>query len=181
MRTAMFAVGVALVTTVAASAAEARPRVARAQRFQSNKTFGLGLEIGDVNGLTGKYFLGDQSDRAIDFGIGYLTTYLDNRNGLHLYADHLWHPASLVSAEPFELPFFIGLGLRLWDFDENGPDGQHAFALGVRVPIGVSFDFNDVPLDVFVELTPVLDFAFNYRDNAFFGIDGSIGIRYWFN
>jgi hypothetical protein len=177
MRTAMFAVGVALVTTVAASTAEARPRVARAQRFQSNKTFGLGLELGDVNGLTGKYFLGDQSDRAIDFGIGYLTTYLDNRNGLHLYADYLWHPLVLVSTEAFELPLYVGGGLRYWDFDYGALNG---FAIGIRVPFGIAMDFNNLPLDVFLQFVPVLDFLHDYVHDVDGDFDISIGVRFWF-
>ena len=179
-RTCLFVTLVAIACVSNATDADARPRpTGHAKRFEANKTFGLGLELGAPFGLNGKYFY--SSDKAFDFGVGDIDYYYGNRYGLHIYGDHLWHPASLASTEPFELPFYIGVGLRLWDFNENGPNGQSAFALGVRVPIGIAFDFNDVPLDVFVELTPVLDFAFNYRENAFFGIDGSVGIRYWFN
>jgi hypothetical protein len=177
-RTCLF-VAIATLAWIGTEAA-ARPRpVGRTKRFEANKTFGLGLELGAPFGLTGKYFY--SSDKAFDFGVGDIDYYVGDRYGFHIYGDHLWHPASLASTEPFELPFYIGVGLRLWDFNEhiNAPD--NGFALGVRVPIGIAFDFNDVPLDVFVQLTPVLDFAFNYRESAFFGIDGSVGIRYWFN
>ena len=168
------------MSAISPDTADARPRPGgHARRFEANKTFGLGLELGAPFGLTGKYFYA--SDKAFDFGIGDIDYYYGDRYGLHIYADHLWHPMSLATTEPFELPFYIGVGLRLWDFNENGPAPDPGYALGVRVPIGIAFDFNDVPLDVFVQLTPVLDFAFNYRDRAVFGVDGSVGIRYWFN
>ena len=54
-------------------------------------------------------------------------------------------------------------------------------AFGIRVPIGVAFDFNNVPLDVFIQLTPTLDFFSGYVDNAGFWFDFSVGIRFWFN
>jgi opacity protein-like surface antigen len=177
MRTAMFAVGVALVTMVMVSAADARPRVTRARRFESNKTFGVGLELGAPTGLTGKYFLGDQSDRALDFGIGYLGNYLDDRNGLHIYADYLWHPVVLAHTDAFDLPLYLGAGLRYWNFD-YGPDA--GFAIGIRVPFGLAMDFNNIPLDVFLSLVPVLDFLHDYVHGIDGDFDVSIGARFWF-
>jgi hypothetical protein len=53
-----------------------------------------------------------------------------------------------------------------------------------RVPLGIAFDFNNTPLDIFLQIVPVLDFVsgdYNrYRNREHFGIDGSVGIRYWF-
>jgi hypothetical protein len=166
------------------AAAEARPRPGGSlggQRFEANKTFGLGLELGAPTGLVGKYFFA--ADRAIDFGIGDIYNYFD-RSGLHIYADYLAHPASLVTAEAFELPFYIGVGGRFWSFDNRINNGtvNSASAFGVRVPIGVSFDFNNVPLDVFLQLVPVLDFYSGYAAHSvYLDIDASVGIRYWFN
>jgi hypothetical protein len=50
----------------------------------------------------------------------------------------------------------------------------------VRVPLGLSFDFNNVPLDIFIQLVPTLDFYRHYRDSVYFAIDLSIGVRFWF-
>jgi hypothetical protein len=167
-----------------ATTAEARPRPAGhipGRRFEANKTFGLGLELGEPTGIVGKYFL--TTDQAFDFGIGDIYNY-SNRYGLHLYADYLWHPVSLAQTEPFELPFYIGLGARLWDFEDRGTANgtDSAFAFGVRVPIGISFDFNTVPLDVFIQFVPVLDFYSGYvRHSVYLDFDVSIGVRYWFN
>jgi hypothetical protein len=171
--------GVALFAAVA----DARPRPdgqLSGRRFEANKTFGLGLELGAPTGLTGKYFL--SADRALDFGIGTIYEYVD-RSGFHLYGDYLWHPVSLVGVPAFELPLYIGLGFRIWDFDHDR-DGvtDDGFAFGIRVPIGVSMDFNNVPLDVFLQFVPVLDFFSGYeRHSVYPDLDVSVGVRYFFN
>jgi hypothetical protein len=173
--------GIALFTT---AAADARPRPngrLGGRSFESNKTFGLGLELGAPTGITGKYFL--SADRALDFGLGAIYSYGD-RSGLHIYGDYLFHPVSLASTGAFELPFYIGIGGRFWSFeDRDTRDGiiDSASAIGLRVPIGVSFDFNNVPLDIFVQVVPVLDFFSGYRRSVYLDVDASIGIRYWFN
>jgi hypothetical protein len=167
-----------------ATTADARPRPGGhlgGRRFEANKTFGLGFELGAPTSVVGKYFLA--SDRALDFGVGTIYNYFD-RSGLHVYGDYLWHPVSLASTEDFELPLFIGIGARIWDFDNRLNDGvrDHAVAFGARVPVGISFDFNTVPLDVFVQIVPVLDFFSGYAAHTvFLDFDASIGVRYWFN
>jgi hypothetical protein len=179
MRTAAMSFGIALVTVLAAAPAEARPRVARSKRFESNKTLGLGLELGAIDGLTGKWFLKDNGDQAIDFGIGELYDgYIGNRDGLHIYADYLFHPYVLASTEAFELPLFIGAGVRFWDFNYGPNNGGDA--IGIRVPFGLSFDFNTVPLDIFIAFVPVLDFIHDYTQNVAGDFDVSVGVRYWF-
>jgi hypothetical protein len=171
MRHLLFACALVAAT---ASAADANPR---GRRYHANKKFGAGIELGEPTGLNGKYFL--ESDRAIDFGFGehYGDGYGD---GLHIYGDYLWHPLSLASTESFELPLYFGVGARLWEFDYHAADGD-GYALGVRVPLGISFDFKNVPIDVFVQLTFVVDFLVDYGPHTLYGgLDGSIGVRYWF-
>lgn len=174
------------MVVLATAAADARPRPGGSlggRRFEANKTFGLGLELGDPTGITGKYFL--SADRALDFGVGYIRDYFYyDRSGIHIYADYLFHPVALATTEPFELPFYVGLGGRFWSFDDHRANGivDSASAIGFRVPIGIAFDFNNVPLDVFIQVVPTLDFFQGYaRHDVYLEIDASIGIRYWFN
>lgn len=164
-----------------AGTAEARPRPAgrplSSSSFQSNKTFGLGLELGNIEGITGKVFLGDGSPNAIDFGLGYL--YGWNNHGLNLYADYLWHPFVIASIPQFDLPFYVGVGGRFWNFDADKNNGIDAF--GVRVPLGIAMDFNNVPFDIFFQVVPTLDFFHNYPDRDLrLDIDVSIGARFYF-
>jgi hypothetical protein len=154
--------------------AEARPRPRAGRAFEANKTFGLGLMLGAPSGLSGKYFL--SGSNALDFGVGAIG-YYRGRDGLHLHMDYLWHPVSLTSTPDFELPLYLGIGGRFFDFDDAN---DQAYAFGVRAPLGIAFDFTNVPLDVFVELALVVDFFSGYRDNVGAELDGAIGIRYYF-
>jgi uncharacterized protein DUF3996 len=153
--------------------------------FEPNKKFGLGLELGEPSGLNGKVFVSRSG--AIDFGVGYIYRQYYYGDGLHLYADYLFHPALLASTSSFELPFYIGPGLRYWDFHYcyMGLCDYGGSAIGIRLPLGISFDFNNAPLDIFIQLVPVLDFLsgdyYNrYGDREHFGVDFSVGLRLWF-
>ncbi len=176
--------GIAMFSLAASSTVDARPRPSghiRGRSFEANKTFGLGLELGAPTGLTGKYFL--SADRALDFGVGSVYNSRD-RYGFHLYGDYLFHPVSLVSTEAFELPLYIGLGGRIWSFEDRriDDDRDDALAIGFRVPVGVSFDFNTIPLDAFVQVVPTIDAYSGYRAHTvYFDLAISIGARYWFN
>jgi hypothetical protein len=182
--TAALLVAAALITATTTPAL-ARPRPAghhHKSNFEANKTFGLGIMLGTPTGLSGKYFLGP--DTAIDFGLGVSYCCYHGRHGIHLHGDYLWHPLSLVSADAFELPLYFGVGLRFYSFSHD-PDYDHGEALGVRVPVGISFDFNNVPIDIFVEVAFVFDFLFGYdcADCGAFGADfqGAFGFRYYFS
>ncbi len=177
-----------IVALAASSTADARPRPksfgSGQKKFEANKKFGIGLELGEPSGLNGKLFL--SPDTAIDFGLGYIYGHYYAGDGIHLYADYLWHPFTLTSAEPFELPFYVGIGGRFWDFDYGcnrfrEDCAYNASAFGVRVPIGIAFDFNNIPLDIFIQLVPTFDFYRGHRDrNLHLGVDFSVGFRFWF-
>jgi hypothetical protein len=167
-----------------AGTAEARRRTfgKSGSRYQSNGKFGLGLELGAPSGLNGKLFLSPST--ALNFGVGWLyDNYYRDGDGIHLYLDHLWHPVSLTENPTFKLPFFVGVGGAFWSYDDRRDrfDDRYS-ALGLRVPFGLAFDFNNVPLDIFVQLTLVVDFYFgDNRDRFGPGFAGSVGIRYWFD
>jgi hypothetical protein len=160
-----------MLTAATVEVADARPRPRKGKRFVANKTFGLGLMVGSPAGLSGKWFYG--SSTAFDFGVGVNRRWRD-RDGLHLHFDHLWHPVSLVSASGFELPLYVGIGGRVLDFDDGG-----GTALGVRVPVGIAFDFNNIPLDVFIEVALVVD-TYLDRDDDLADLNLAVGARYWF-
>lgn len=194
-RTLAAAALIAIVTgSLGASTAEARPRPAswdRKSNFEANKTFGLGLMVGAPTGLSGKYFLG--ASTALDFGIGTIYEYRDRR-GFHIYADYLWHPLSLASTDAFELPLYFGIGgrflrgSRCYVYDRNHFCDYYYrdyAALGVRGPVGIAFDFNRVPIDIFVEVALVVDFLVDhdpvYDDALYFDFNGAAGVRYYFD
>ncbi len=180
MRSALLVATLAIVSLSTTAHADRRS-FGGGSGFVSNGTFGLGLELGEPTGLNGKWFY--NPSRALNFGIGalYHNYYVDG-DGLHIYADHLWHPVQLTSTADFKLPFYVGVGGRVWFFDYRcGGRCDGASLFGVRVPLGIAFDLNKVPLDIFVQIVPTFDFYRNYRGRDFYlAVDFSVGIRYWF-
>ena len=175
----VLAVFTMLVSQVATT--EARPRPKRnTQQFEANKGFGLGIMLGVPTGLTGKYYL--SSDTALDFAVGTYGRYGRDQfdNALHVHADFLWHPFVLASPEPFWMPLYFGIGGRLLDHGRDNRDFADDTHLGVRAPLGIMMDFNNIPLDIFLELALVVDF-FHDGNHGYSDVNLSLGIRYYFN
>lgn len=171
------ALAFALVVSALPDEVDARPRPVRQETksFEANKTFGLGLMLGFPTGLSGKYYVG--TDTAIDFGVG--TGYNGRRdygNGLSLHADFLWHPLVIADPEPFWIPLYVGVGARFLEHGDR--DDTH---LGIRIPVGIAMDFNEVPLDIFFELAFVVDFVHDDNRHNRFDLHSAIGARYYFN
>ncbi len=174
----LVAASIALAVTVSfVGDADARRRARRAKKFESNKTFGLGIMVGAPTAISGKYFYA--SDKAFDFGVGVVRRWR-HRDGLHLHADHLWHPVSLASNPSFELPLYIGVGFRLFNYDRYDGPYDDATAIGVRVPIGIAFDLNNIPMDIFFELALVADILLDDGDDYDGDLHGAIGARFYF-
>jgi len=156
----------------------AAPRAARAD----GGPFGMGLIVGSPTGLSLKYYLGG-GDQAIDAAIGFAFI---NAGGIHVHADYLWHPVMLTRDAAFSLPLHVGIGARVLDHD-RGRDADNDFHVGIRGPIGITFDFTEIPLDVFAEIALILDFHGEHRlnsndDSDHFDLDlnAGIGVRYYF-
>jgi hypothetical protein len=171
-RAVLVTLAAAVVLAATLSTAEARARPSRGARFEANKTFGLGLMLGAPTAVCGKLFLGP--DTALDFGVGAYYHWRD-RDGLHVHGDFLWHPVVLARTPDFWLPLYFGVGLRFLDLSDNNRDSH----VGVRVPVGLSFDFENLPLDIFLEVALVLDILVD-NDNDRGDFAGAFGARYWF-
>jgi hypothetical protein len=152
----------------------AAPRAARAE----GGPFGIGLIVGSPTGLSMKYYLGE-SGQAIDAAIGAAFV---GAGGIQVHADYLWHPLMLTEDAAFKLPLHVGVGVRVLDHD-RGRDGPNNVHVGVRAPIGLTFDFTQIPIDVFIEAALVLDFHGDEGDsNDHFNLDlnAGVGVRYYF-
>ena len=136
---------------------------------------GVGLIIGEPTGVSAKLYLSD--DTALDAAIGGAIL----GGGIHAHANFLWHPWVLENRDNFVLPAYIGIGLRGLNHRE-GTAGD--FHLGVRAVVGMLFDFKTVPLDVFVEVAPILDLIIASDDDGHggigFGVNTGLGARYYF-
>lgn len=133
------------------------------------RPFGAGVMLGEPTGLSTKVWL--QEMCAVDAGVAW--SFVDD-GSFHLHGDFLLHPLNLlrwVEKAPGKLPFYFGAGGRV--------RFAHRTHVGIRVPLGAVFTFNnftDWPVDLFVELVPIVD-LYPATDAAF---NGGIGGRYYF-
>jgi hypothetical protein len=125
--------------------------------------FGLGVILGEPTGISAKYYTGGSN--ALAFGAAW--SFGRNAN-MHLHADYLIHRFDLIEVEKGRLPLYYGIGGRVRFADKS--------TVGIRIPIGLSYYFQNDPLEIFFEVVPILDLtpATNFSGN------GGIGLRYYF-
>jgi hypothetical protein len=104
---------------------------------------------------------------AIDGALGWS---FEGETDPHIHSDFLWHLFDVFPVHEGRLPLYFGAGARV-KFRENSSD-----QFGIRAPVGVSYIYKDKPVDVFVEVAPLLDFALSTR----LGFMAGVGARYWF-
>lgn len=146
-----------------------------AQAQQQQKTFGLGIILGEPTGLSLKHWI--SGDRAVDAGIAW--SFSEN-DSLHLHMDYLWHWFGKVGVQQKEgrMPLYVGIGGRVKFKEENDGRGRNDddTLVGVRVPFGLSFLFNEAPVELFFEVVPVLDVA----PDSDLDINAAVGARFYF-
>jgi hypothetical protein len=130
-----------------------------------NHRFGAGLMVGEPTGLSLKYWLDD--NLAVDGAVG---AAFHPDTDLYLHSDILWHNFDLLHVPRGQLPLYLGVGGRVKFVD----DGDDRF--GIRVPIGVSYLFDNAPVDIFLEVAPILDVTPSVRGD----FTASLGARFWF-
>jgi hypothetical protein len=179
---------VILLSTVLATLLATGSRGAHATEVGSRRNLGLGFAVGTPTSIVGKLFLDPYS--AIDVGVGFWSHrgscyYVDSagrRRGcgwgrfhaVSLNADYLWQDN--LARGTAKLDWHIGVGGRIWFFDDDYYEDDDEIALGARMPIGLDLTF-DRPsfLEVFLELAPVL-----YLVPTDFDIEAMIGARFYF-
>lgn len=126
-------------------------------------SFGLGLIVGNPTGISGKLWLDQYTalDAAAAWSFG-------NRRSFHLHGDYLFHRFDLIRVQKGRVPVHVGIGART----RIGKDDR----LGIRGVVGLTYLFEDSPLDVFFEMAPILDLA----PNTDFDLNAGIGVRYFF-
>lgn len=130
----------------------------------SNKGFELGILLGAPTGLSGKLWVGPVG--AIDAALAW--SFVEN-DYLHIHADYLWHYTKFMIKSPGEFLPYLGVGGVITVGDDN-------VYVGVRVPLGISYVFEKVPLDIFLEIAPVLELI----PRTDMDLNGGIGLRYMF-
>lgn len=131
--------------------------------FAQSSGLGAGIIVGEPTGISFKYWTGKLSafDGAIAWSFG-------KEDAMHLHADMLWHNPDLIAVSQGSLPVYYGIGVRIKLEDKS--------KLGVRIPVGIAYQFVEAPFDIFLEIVPLLDLV----PATDFGLNAAIGVRYFF-
>jgi len=125
--------------------------------------FGLGVILGEPTGISGKLWIEDS--KAIDGAVAWS---FEKESAVHVHADLLFHSSNISKVEMSKLLFYYGIGGRIKFEDDS--------KAGVRVPLGINYLSSGAPLDIFLEIVPLLDLA----PSTEFDLNAAIGIRYFF-
>lgn len=127
-----------------------------------DRGIGLGIIVGEPTGLSAKLWTSENI--ALDAAVAWSFT----QNGyLRAHADILWH-RTIIEVDKGELPLYYGVGTKLLLSSELG--------FGVRIPVGLAYQFESAPVDLFVELVP----GFELLPGSRLDLDAALGARYFF-
>ncbi|MBP8601915.1 MAG: hypothetical protein KBI45_09175 [Candidatus Saccharicenans sp.] len=135
----------------------AGPLQAQAQ----DKKLGLGIILGEPTGVIAKYWTGNRT--AFDIAGSWS---FSGENAFHLHADYLLH--SFIKVDTGKLAFYYGIGARL--------NLQDDARFGIKFPLGLSYMFENTPIDIFFEIGPVMDLI----PDTELKLLGFFGVRYFF-
>ncbi|MGH8015260.1 MAG: BAPKO_0422 family outer member beta-barrel protein [Candidatus Zixiibacteriota bacterium] len=127
--------------------------------------FGLGVIVGEPTGPCFKVWTGPKT--AIDGAVAWS---LDGDNDLHMHADYLFHDYSIAKVDKGQFPLYYGIGGRIRFHDGNQDD-----QVGVRVPVGMAYLFQNSPLELFFEVVPIVDLT----PDTELDFNGGVGIRFY--
>jgi hypothetical protein len=132
--------------------------------YSEGKGFGLGIIIGEPTGISMKGWL--SSTTAIDAGVAWSFA---NETSLHIHADYLLHSFNVFETSE-TIPLYYGIGgrIKVGDHDKS--------RVGVRMVVGLSYIFKKAPIDLFMEVAPILDLAPETKLQG----NAGIGARFYF-
>jgi hypothetical protein len=120
----------------------------------ASKTLGLGFAFGEPSGIAAKWWLGERL--ALNGRVSWSAVDQDTGE-LFLATDLLVHTFGIFEAEAgqeWRLPLYVGIGGQL-----TRPDDETGTVFGLRLPVGITFMPLRIPVDVFAEIGPVMQFG----------------------
>lgn len=131
--------------------------------FAQDSGLGLGLIFGEPTGLSAKMWTSERT--AIDAAVAWS---FSDPGWFHVHANFLIHNYDIITVSTGKLPLYYGVGAYTAFSSE--------FGLGARVPLGLAYQFEGAPVEVFAEVAPGLALL----PALSFYIGGGIGARYFF-
>jgi hypothetical protein len=130
--------------------------------------FGLGIMAGEPTGLSVKKWLSEKS--AVDGGLAWSSI---DGSSFQIHADYMRHKFDFTKEFEGRLPFYYGAGARV-KFKGNGK-GNDDTKIGIRIPAGLTYLFKEEPIDLFIEVVPIL----NIVPETDVNFNAAVGIRYY--
>ena len=132
--------------------------------FSQDKGFGAGIILGEPTGISAKYWLNNVN--AFDYALG--SSFASNGR-IHLHIDYVWHTFDpFPSTETFVLYYGPGIRVKTREFGNS--------VLGIRGVMGLAWFVKTAPIDVFVEIVPVL----NLTPDVNMSLNAGLGARFYF-
>lgn len=119
-----------------------------------------GVILGEPTGLSAKQWVSDTSSFDAALAWSFLGT-----GAIYVHVDYQLH-FDQFDVNSGTLLTFAGIGGRIY----AGSD----LKIGGRIPLGVVYEFDQAPIEVFLELAPGL----NLFPATGFDVSGGLGIRY---
>lgn len=140
----------------------------------ARSNFGLGFILGGPSGISAKIPSGSNSINLIlgyDVNDGWGPGY--NRNccndgRLYLGGDYVWYNYNLIHVSEGRLPLYYGPGA--WASIAN------TSSVGIRVAVGLEYQFATAPFDIFLEIGP----GIRIIPNTSGAITAGLGGRFFF-
>lgn len=136
----------------------------QAQQIPQDRNIGVGVMLGEPAGLTFKRWTG--ANDALALGTAWS---FRGDTDLHIHLDYLRHDFQVLEVSPGSMPVFYGIGGRV-----SLGTADH---VGARIPVGISYIFEDTPLEIYLEIAPIVDLLPETAISA----NGNMGIRFYLN
>jgi hypothetical protein len=141
-------------------------------------TLGLGIILGAPTGLSLELRLGPRT--AFDVAVG-----IDNyeHNDYYVHFDYLVYLIELSRGGTLSIPFYLGIGLVLWDghYGDRDNDYEDDMRIGARVPFGLALAWRRAPVQIFLEgAVRILFYDDRDRDYDTVDLTGAAGFRVYF-
>lgn len=130
-----------------------------------DRGFGLGVILGEPTGISFKGWTGGST--AIDGGVAWSFV---RGSSFHVHVDYLLHSFDAIKATDTKVPLYYGVGGRIKTADKE--DAK----VGIRGVIGIAYFIPNAPVDIFLEVAPVLDVT----PATEVVVNAGLGARYFF-
>ncbi|MEX0686887.1 MAG: hypothetical protein WD267_04850 [Balneolales bacterium] len=130
----------------------------------SRGTFGFGAMAGQPTGGTIKLWFNPRN--ALDGSFGW-SLFEEEDDNVYLHLSYLRHKYNDINVARGLMPYYFGLG----GFSRLGDNPIS----GVRIPFGLTYLFENDPLEIFVEVAPMIELTPSVVARGSYGL----GIRYY--